>query len=84
MIFFDAGDITGSLNIRNLPDDIQAALRVRAARNRRSTEAKVRAIIEAAVMPKIPIRLGSLLAAIGGVDLDISRDPAPAAPASFD
>jgi len=78
----------GALNIRNLPDDVHTALRMRAVQNRRSTEAEVRAIIEEAVMPKNPIKLGSLLAAIGkefgGVDLDISRDPAPVAPASFD
>jgi plasmid stability protein len=78
----------GALNIRNLPDDVHTALRMRAVQNRRSTEAEVRAIIEEAVMPKNPIKLGSLLAAIGkefgGVDLDISRDPAPVEPASFD
>jgi len=78
----------GALNVRNLPDDVHTALRVRAAQNRRSTEAEVRAIIEEAVMPKNPIRLGSLLAAIrkefGGIDLDISRDPAPVEPARFD
>jgi plasmid stability protein len=78
----------GALNVRNLPDDVHTALRMRAARNRRSTEAEVRAIIEEAVMPKNPIRLGTLLASIGkdigGVDLKISRDPAPTEPASFD
>jgi plasmid stability protein len=78
----------GALNVRNLPEDVHSALRVRAAQNQRSTEAEVRAIIEAAVMPKNRIRLGSLLAAIGeefgGVNLDISRDPAPTEPAIFD
>ena len=37
------------LNIRNLPDDVHARLRVRAAKAGRSMEAEARAILEAAV-----------------------------------
>ena len=39
-----------SLNIRNLPDDVHAALRVRAARAGRSMESEVRHILTAACM----------------------------------
>ena len=37
-----------ALTIRNLPDDVRDRLRVRAARNGRSMEAEVRAILAAA------------------------------------
>ena len=39
-----------SLNIRNLPDDVHAALRVRAARAGRSMESEVRHILTEACM----------------------------------
>lgn len=38
-----------TLTIRNLPDSVRDALRVKAARNGRSMEAEARALIEAAV-----------------------------------
>jgi plasmid stability protein len=37
-----------ALTVRNLPDDVHDQLRVRAAKNGRSMEAEVRAILEAA------------------------------------
>ncbi|HEY6139833.1 MAG TPA: Arc family DNA-binding protein [Thermoanaerobaculia bacterium] len=37
-----------ALTVRNLPDDVRDQLRVRAAKNGRSMEAEVRAILEAA------------------------------------
>jgi antitoxin FitA len=41
-----------TLTIRNLPDEVRDALRIRAARNRRSMEAEARAsLIEAAARP---------------------------------
>ncbi|MYM66704.1 Arc family DNA-binding protein [Pseudoduganella sp. FT55W] len=52
------------LTIRNLPDDVHRALRVRAAQHGRSTEAEVRAIIAAAVKSESRIRLGDALAAM--------------------
>lgn len=39
------------LNIRDLPDDVYARLRVRAARSGRSMEAEARVILTAAVRP---------------------------------
>ena len=57
--------IMASLTIRNLPDDVHRALRVRAARNGNSTEAEVRAILKQSVKPEGRIKLGSILAEIG-------------------
>jgi plasmid stability protein len=53
------------LTVRNLPDEVHRALRVRAAQHGRSTEAEVRDILESAVRPEGRIKLGSLLAEIG-------------------
>ena len=73
-----------SLTVRNLPDETHRALRMRAARHGRSTEAEIRAILEDAVRPAQRVKLGSLLAEIGseagGVELDIQRDRTPAEP----
>ncbi|MCE2914837.1 MAG: FitA-like ribbon-helix-helix domain-containing protein [Rubrivivax sp.] len=80
------------LTVRNLPDDVHRALRVRAAGNGRSTEAEVRAILESAVKPRERLRLGHALAALGRkLDLkneDVEalervRDGEPAKPMSF-
>jgi len=61
--------------IRNLPDETRLALRERASRNGRSTEAEIRMILEAAVRPVERLRFGSALAALGqrygGIDLPI-------------
>jgi plasmid stability protein len=74
--------------IRNLPEATHRALKLRAARNGRSTEAEIRAILEQAANPPQRIQLGSELAAIGrrigGVDLRIERDKAPAETTSFE
>ena len=53
------------LTVRNLPDAVHRALRVRAAMHGHSMEAEVREILETAVAPEGRIRLGSLLAEIG-------------------
>ncbi len=53
------------MTVRNLPDEVHRALRVRAALHGRSTEAEVRAILEEAVKSENQIKLGSLLAEIG-------------------
>jgi antitoxin FitA len=70
--------------IRNLSPETHRALQARAARHGRSTEAEARTILDEAVRPAGRIKLGSVLAAfgrsVGGLDLDISRDPTPAEP----
>jgi plasmid stability protein len=75
-----------AVTIRNLPDETHRALKVRAARNGRSTEAEIRDIIEAAVRPPSRVKLGTLLAQIGAraglsdQDLEFSRDRIAAEP----
>lgn len=49
------------LTVRNVPDEVHRALRLRAAQHGRSTEAEVRAILESAVKPEGPVRLGTLM-----------------------
>jgi plasmid stability protein len=61
-----------SLTVRNLPEETHRALRVRAARHGRSTEAEVRAILEETVRPAERIKIGTELHRIaqetGGMD----------------
>lgn len=81
------------LTVRNVPDDVHRALRVRAAEHVRSTEAEVREILAAAVKPEKRVRMGEALAAIGrkiGLTnedfavFESVRDKTPAKPLSFD
>ena len=55
------------LTVRNLPDEVHRALRVRAALHGRSTEAEVRIILEESTQPEGRIRLGSMLSSIGRI-----------------
>jgi plasmid stability protein len=59
------GDIMAILTVRNLPDEVHRALRLRAVQHGRSTEAEVRALLEEAVKPQGRLKLGSWLADIG-------------------
>ena len=78
-----------TLTVRNVPDEVHRALRLRAAANGHSAEAEVRSILETAVRPEGRLRLGSSLAAIGRelrltddelAVLDDVRDRTPAEP----
>ena len=83
-----------SVTVRNLSDEVHRALRVRAAHHGRSTEAEIRAILEAATRPPERVKLGSLLASIareaGGLSdaearhFDQLRDKTPAESISFE
>ena len=53
------------LTVRNLPDEVHRALRVRAAQHGHSMEAEVREILEASVSPQGRVKLGTLLADVG-------------------
>ena len=53
------------LTVRNLPDEVHRALRVRAAQHGQSMEAEVREILESAISPQGRMKLGSLLADVG-------------------
>ncbi|TKT69419.1 Arc family DNA-binding protein [Aquamicrobium sp. LC103] len=54
-----------SVTVRNVPDEVHRAIRVRAAQHGRSIEAEMRAILESAVKPQGRVKLGSLLTEIG-------------------
>lgn len=80
------------LKVRDLPDKVHRALRVRAAQHGRTTEAEAREILAAAVLPETQVRLGDALAAsgqkIGLTDEDVealqaSEDEEPAVPLRF-
>jgi plasmid stability protein len=89
----EGGEIMPSVTVRNVPDEIHRALRVRAAQHGRSAEAEIREILENAVQPEGRVKLGSLLASIGRkINLsddefsiyEQSRDKSPAKPVDFE
>ncbi len=82
-----------TVTIRNLPDEVHRALRVRAAMHGRSTEAEIRAILQATVRPPERLRLGTALstlsqqAGLTNEDFDAltaARDQSPAEPMGFE
>lgn len=83
-----------TVTVRNLPDEVHRAIRVRAAQHGRSTEAEIRAILESIARPPERIRLGSLLLSIaqeaGGLtdteaeSFNQLRDKSPVEPMRFD
>lgn len=82
-----------SVTVRNVPDEVHRAIRVRAAQHGRSIEAEMRDILESAVKPQGRVKLGSLLAEIGRecrltdeefAILDSVRDKTSARTASFE
>ncbi|MGO4440537.1 FitA-like ribbon-helix-helix domain-containing protein [Rhizobium sp. RAF56] len=76
-----------AVTIRNLPEETHRALKLRAARNGRSTEAEIRDILKAAVSPETRLKIGSALKAFGekygGIDPDPKDALAPIKPAEF-
>jgi plasmid stability protein len=89
--------IMAAVTIRNLPEEVHRALKVRAARHDRSTEAEMRAILEAAVRPEGRVQLGTVLSEasreLGLTNADIEalessleqvRDRRPAEPMTFE
>jgi plasmid stability protein len=81
------------LTVRNLPDEVHRALRVRAAQHGHSTEAEVREILASVVKPETRVRVGDALAALGRTigltneDFEIfeqGRDRTPAEPLKFE
>ena len=83
-----------SITVRNIPDEVHRAIRIRAAMHGRSAEAEVRDILEQAAMPEGRVKLGTLLASIareaGGLTdeelalFDSARDKTPAQPMRFE
>jgi antitoxin FitA len=81
-----------AVTIRNLSEEAHRALKQRAARHGRSTEAEMRAILEAAARPEERVRLGSAMAErsrrIGLTNEDVEaleegRERRPAEPMRF-
>ncbi len=80
--------------IRNLPDEVHRALRIRAAHHGHSTEAEIREILEAVTQPPERVKLGTLLTSIareaGGLtdaeanNFDQIREKTPAEPIKFE
>jgi plasmid stability protein len=54
-----------NLTVRNLSEEVHRALRTRAARHGRSTEAEIRAILEETVRPPKRLKIGSEILRIG-------------------
>ena len=54
-----------AVTIRNLSSEAHRALKVRAMQHNRSTEAEIRAILEAAVRPEARLHVGTAIAEIG-------------------
>lgn len=82
-----------AVTIRNLSDAAHRALKARAARHNRSTEAEIRAILEASVQPENRPKLGASLAELSrkagltNADfeaLDAVRSERPAEPMTFE
>ncbi|MFT4256649.1 MAG: Arc family DNA-binding protein [Pseudoxanthomonas sp.] len=82
-----------SVTVRNVPDEVHRAIRVRAAQHGRSIEAEMRVILETAVKPQGRVKLGSLLTEIGRelqltdeehALFDNLHDKAPARAVSFE
>ena len=81
------------LTIRNLPDNVHRALRVRAAMHGQSTEAEVREILASVVKPETRVRMGDALAELDhkigltNEDFNIFKqvsDKTPAKPLRFE
>ncbi len=81
-----------AVTIRNLSEETHRALKVRAARHGRSTEAEMRAILDSAIRSAQRVRLGTALsrlsrkAGLTNADfeaLDQVRDRKPAEPFRF-
>lgn len=81
------------MTVRNIPDEIHNALKVRARLHNRSAEAEVRAILEEAIRPETRVGMGDALVSLGrkiGLTnddfavFDLVRDKAPAEPVKFE
>lgn len=81
------------LTVRNIPDEVHRALRVRAARHGVSMEAEVRQILQSAVESEGRVKIGTLLAEIGReaelTDAEFAvfeqmRDKTPGVPVCFE
>lgn len=80
-----------AVTIRNVPEEVHRAIRIRAAQNGRTLQAEMCEILATAVKPEGRVKLGDLLAGIGRkvklTDEEMAvfeRDHSPARAASFE
>ena len=80
-----------AVTIRNVPEEVHRAIRVRAAEHGRSLQAEMLAILGQAVKPEGRVKLGDLLESIGRETqltdeemANFERDGSPARAVSFD
>ena len=77
-----------AVTIRNLPEKTHRALKLRATRNGRTTEAEIRTILEDVVRPENRVKIGSELAAftqlLEDIEPDFGRDQSPTEPAQVE
>ncbi|MGF7152235.1 plasmid stability protein [Sphingomonas zeicaulis] len=82
-----------SITIRNVPEEVHRALRLRASQHGRSTEAEIRDILEQAAMPGGRKLMGDAMMEIWGEQgltdqeaamIEAARDSTPAEPMRFD
>jgi plasmid stability protein len=77
-----------AITVRNIPEKTHRALKLRAAKNGRSTEAEIRHILEESVSMNPKLKIGSELAAFGrrygGIELNYKRDRRPIEPSKFE
>ncbi len=83
-----------SITVRNVPDEVHRAIKIRAATHGRSAEAEIRSILEQAAKPEGRLKLGSMLASVaqeaGGLTdaeakrINRLRDKTPAEPMGFE
>ena len=78
----------GNMSIRNIPEEAYNALKIQAAKNGRSTEAEVRAMIEEVAVSSrsggFGTRLQNCFKDVEGDELDFPRDKTPAEPMVFE
>lgn len=76
-----------NITVRNLPDETHRALKARAKAHGRSTEAEVRAILQAAATDTgaagLGTRITQISANVGGLDLNLERSTASSEPLDF-
>jgi antitoxin FitA len=76
-----------AVTVRKLSEKTHRALKLRAARNGRSTEAEIRKILDDAVARPREQKIGAELAKLGrrfgGIELNIEREKRPAELAKF-
>lgn len=77
-----------AVTVRQISAETHRALKARARKHGRSTEAEIRTILDAAVAAPPEPGIGTALARLGrrfrGVELEIERDPTPPEPIRFE